>query len=235
MAGADLKYNPVEEMTNMIGAICNDFQDRARAVETSVANKIQDMGHPDALPNNIYGTNDNTWETFSTPSRDARLKTSIVELRKTIEELVSRFRSRDPRVVYTGANLGADLRAAYEKSASACRLTYVKSNGQRQTLSYHELVRRLFAMSFDPYQCPELRWGAKPGSAEFSSCPDGNYKVEWYKAEQRLRNQIDRDYTAVMNFRLDDLRRKEKGSGVDQAPDVDLERYLSTLSATALK
>ncbi len=64
-----------------------------------------------------------------------------------------------------------------------------------------------------------------------SSCPDGGDKAEWYAAEQRLRNQIERIYHVRMDFSLADLRRKAPGSGVDDPPDVDVLELLSGVAA----
>ena len=80
-------------------------------------------------------------------------------------------------------------------------------------------------MSFDPYHCPELRWGATD-PAELSTCPDGDTKREWYDAEQNLRNQIDRTYDARMDFTLTELRTPGPGRGTTAAPDTDVRGYL---------
>ncbi len=83
---------------------------------------------------------------------------------------------------------------------------------------------RLFALSFDPYQCVERRWGA--ASAELATCQDGHAKRRWYAAEQGLRNQIDRTYEARMDFSLSELEAHVPGSGVREAPDTDARAYL---------
>ena len=57
------------------------------------------------------------------------------------------------------------------------------------TLELNDVGQRLFAMSFDPYQCIERRWGA--GADELASCRDSDTKLRWYKAEQIFRNQTD--------------------------------------------
>ena len=61
------------------------MQDRIQAVETGLKSGVQNKSHPDRLPENIYGTS-GEWEEYSTPSRDARLKTSFLELRDTAED-----------------------------------------------------------------------------------------------------------------------------------------------------
>lgn len=90
------------------------------------------------------------------------------------------------------------------------------------SLDYETARARLFAMSFDPYQCVERRWGAVCG--ELASCRDGGSKLAWYEAEQRLRNQTDRTYEARMDFSLGNLQAGMVG--VVDAPDTDARRYL---------
>ena len=87
-------------------------------------------------------------------------------------------------------------------------------------MGYEEARRRLFALSFDPYQCAERRWGARD-AAELSTCTDGAGKQAWYAAEQPLRNQIDRTYEARMDYGLSELATPGDGKGVAEAPDVD--------------
>jgi hypothetical protein len=227
LAVGDLKYHPVEEMTNMMDALCQDVKDRVLAVDTSLSKGIQLKSQPANLPNNIYGT-DGEWESYSTPSRDARLKTSFLELRTRVEEFVNLQRQGNPRVVYEGSNLAQDLRQAYDKSALACQIAYTRSDRSTVKLTFHDISARLFSLDFDPYHCAELRWGASD-AGELATCADDATKRAWYPAEQRLRNQIERVYDTRMGFSLDQLRAKAAGSGVDNPPDVDLKKYLDTL------
>ena len=87
--------------------------------------------------------------------------------------------------------------------------------------------RRLFTISFDPYHCVELRWGA--ADAERESCTDGKAKQRWYEAEQRLRNQPDRTYDLAMGFNIEELNRHVKGSGIDKPPPVDIKALIDTI------
>ena len=107
---------------------------------------------------------------------------------------------------------------------AACTIGYIRSDGSRVTFSYEQARRRLFRLSFDPYQCVERRWGAE--GAELASCPDGAAKQAWYQAEQSLRNQIDRTYEARMDWSLADLQSGGPGIGVSQPPDTDTRAYL---------
>jgi hypothetical protein len=227
LADGNLKFQPVDEMRAMMRGMCSDFQDRVLAVQVAVQKGMHNQANPDRLPKNIYGT-DGDWEEYSTPSRDARLKTAAVELRTTMERLVGMVSERDPRIIYDGHDLKGDLLNAYQEEAANCQVTYVNSRGDSVALTYEKLISRLFATTFDPYHCPELRWGAGMRSGEFSSCRDPDWDLQWYAAEQGLRNQIDRTYDARMDFNLQALRNRAPGTGPQDAPDVDLHSYLES-------
>jgi len=62
-------------------------------------------------------------------------------------------------------------------------------------MSFDELSRRLFAMSFDPYHCVELRWGKD--ISDGAACPDQAGKRRWYANEQQARHVTDPDSGAM--------------------------------------
>lgn len=237
MAGGDLKFNPVLEMKSMMTELCSNVHDRELAVNEAIKNMIMNKDHPAKLPNNIYGT-DGEWEEFSSPSRDARLKVAFVELRNETARFIQMYKEGNPRVVYTpkaskySGNCGKDkncmliasLLTAYEQvvMSPSCIFSYQKSDGSTKRLSYTDIANRLFKLSFDPYHCIELRWGAS--GQELASCQDDSTKMEWYKAEQNLRNQTERTYDARMDY---DVRGTAANLGVEQAPDIDLWGYLA--------
>ena len=121
---------------------------------------------PERLPQNIYGT-EGEWETYSTPSRDARLKTAFKELRD-FQRFVECTARSDPNSLQ-GQRSRADLLRDLRPKAAQCTITYTRSDGSHVTLGYEEARRRLFAISFDPYQCVERRWGARTGE-ESATC-----------------------------------------------------------------
>lgn len=227
LAVGELKYHPVDEMKKGMETLCEDIQDRVHAVDGAIKANIHRKNQPSALPNNIYGT-DGEWETYSTPSRDARLKTSFKELLTNVKTHVQLYRQGSPRVEYKGRDLVSDLRAAYNEAAKACVIEYKRSDNSTVRLDFDDVAQRLFKLSFDPYHCVELRWGASDTS-ELATCADGSTKRAWYEAEQRLRNQIERTYDAKMGFTLEQLRARASGSGEDHAPDVDVRGYLNSL------
>ena len=225
LSGGQLHFDPVVEVHDMVLSNCSDLRYRVQAVDVALAAGMQRRPEPERLPANIYGT-DGDWETFSSPSRDARLKTAFKELRDAVERFVIMYeRGGDPHLSYLGDDMVGDLLQTYDRDTAACTIAYTRSDGSRMTLSYEEARRRLFALSFDPYQCVERRWGASE-AAELATCADGASKQAWYAAEQPLRNQIDRTYEARMDYGLTELATPGDGKGVPDAPDVDVRAYL---------
>jgi len=220
VAGHDIVYDPIIETQNMVRGLCDDLEYRVHAVDIAVTAGIHRRPQPARLPENIYGTSGD-WETYSTPSRDARLKVSFKELRDQTARFIEMAEKGSKDIAYKGNNIRRDLKAAYLAETAQCSVIYTASNGKRWRLSFEQARRRLYDMSFDPYHCPERRWGARLPD-EIASCPDNQLKQAWYKAEQRLRNQTERTYDARMDFTLTDLQAKAAGSGWDVGPDTDV-------------
>lgn len=197
--------DPVVDMERTMQALCNDLQDRVIAVERARQDGIARRAHPARLPLNIYGT-EGDWETYSTPGRDARLRASFVA--------AYQLAARAP------GHLHSDILVTYEAQAAQCGISYVNSAGQSVRLNFEDVVDRLFALSFDPYHCPELRWGAE--GSELASCPDDHDKLRWYTAQQNLRHVIDRDVQVQMGWSLTEL--EQRSFGPASAPEVDVRR-----------
>ena len=223
MAGGRLSFDPLREVSDMVASNCADLSYRGDAVMAALEAGLQNEQEPARLPENIYGT-EGDWEDYSTPSRDARLKTAFKELRDAGARFLALYHARDPSLDYKGADLGSDMLAAYDRAAGACTVRYVNSEGRAVSFSYEEARLRLFRLSFDPYHCVERRWGAQ--GAELASCRDGAVKQAWYRAEQVLRNQIDRTYEARMDWSLADLGSGDPRIGAPQPPDTDLRGLL---------
>ena len=204
----------------MVRALCEDLKYRVDAVDVAIKAGIHKRPQPERLPNNIYGT-DGDWETYSTPSRDARLKTAFKELRDEVARFLALAAAGSDRLAYTGDDIRRDIRQVYLQETSACTIAYARSDGSEKQLSFAEVARRLFSLSFDPHHCAERRWGAQDAE-ELATCPDGADKRAWYEAEQRLRNQPDRTYDVRMGFSLADLRKAVPGSGIDEPPGIDV-------------
>jgi hypothetical protein len=188
VSGGRADFNPVYELQATMGTLCNDLNDRAQAVNQAVANGIAAKLHPSAIPPNIYNSDDTEWESYATPARDARLRAAFVAFRQELGRMIGFWLNRDPRIVYDGLDLKRDLLAAYDRESAACAITFLTSDKHPVTLSFDDIAHRLFAMSFDPYNCVELRWGG-----DGSGCPDQAGKRRWYAIEEQARHDIDRD------------------------------------------
>jgi hypothetical protein len=225
LAEGNLRFEPLQEVENLLEALCYDSKDRVASVNEAIEAGIHDKSQPERLPYNIYGTN-GEWETYSTPSRDARLKTSFHEAYKKVEQFLKLTAERSPLVDYSGSvdDLKRELGQVIENSYAACTLSYRNSAGRDVELNLGDIEERLWDLSFDPYHCAEARWGAR--GSEMASCQDGSTKRAWYQAEQRLRNQMERTYDSRMDFSLDELQRGVSGSGVDSPAAVDLRSLL---------
>lgn len=219
VAGHDIIYDPLAETRGMVKGLCDDLHYRAMAVDVAVQAGIDSQPQPSRLPENIYGTSGD-WETYSTPSRDARLKVSFQELKDQIAKFLAMRKAGSKNIAYGGVNLARDIAAAYREEAGACTVVWIASDGSRRQMSFEEARKRLFDFSFDPYQCPERRWGAQ--GTELATCRDDAVKRSWYEAERRLRNQSERTYDAKMGFSLEELRAAVPASGRDDTPDVDV-------------
>ncbi len=227
LAGGKLEFDPVKEVHDMVDSNCADLHYRGEAVDLAIAAGLQNQSQPERLPANIYGT-EGDWETYSSPSRDARLKTAFKELRDQAQRFVKMYQAGDKKLVYQGSDLVGDLIATYDREAAVCQISYTRSDGSKVNFGYETARHRLFLTSFDPYQCIERRWGATD-PAELSTCRDGERKQAWYLAEQNLRNQLDRTYDAQMDFTLDELRVPGPGKGVVTPPDIDTRAYLASM------
>lgn len=233
LAAPNFAYDPVDELRFGLQTICGDIKSRKAAVDAAYFARTHLRPHPKKLPPNIYGTF-GEWEEYSTPSRDARLKVSFIELRRGTQQLYEDVKKGAPGVIYKGDDLAGDLLAAFEEEKNACTYTYWRSDGTRMRLNLGHAMERLWDLSFDPYHCPERRWGAS--GAELETCTDDEEKSQWYNAQRFLRYQARRTYDVRMDFALDELKppmlapAEEGGLGVDAPADADIRDYLLGLS-----
>ncbi len=227
LAFPGFKYDPLDETRVLMRQLCRELGYRVDAVDRAVKAGFPRKPQPDRLPRNIYATSGD-WEIYSTPSRDARIKTTFEELRDELARYLELEKAGSRLLNYTGTDLRKDLIAAHEEEAAACSITYTRSDGTPKKLGYEEVKRRLFAMSFDPYHCVERRWGASD-PAELATCADDKHKTAWYVAEARLRNQVVRTYGEPMGWGLAELQNDKLDIGIKEPPDVDAMRTLQGL------
>lgn len=225
MALGDLKVDPIRDLRALMTDICVSLQDRVIAVDTAIRSGINIKNHPTRLPKNIYGT-EGEWEEYATPARDARLKVSFMDLLQQTQQYIKMWRAGDSNLSYSGVHLAEDLLSVYNQESQKCQFSYNNSGGKKISLNTDAVRRRLFSLSFDPYHCVELRWGAESPS-ELSTCLDSSNKKEWYSRERWLRYQWERRYDVRMDYSLDELDGPKPGAGIAQPPDVDIVSYLN--------
>lgn len=221
-----LKLNPINEIQSLTADLCQSLQDRIESVNSALKAQIHTKNHPERLPTNIYGTS-GEWEEFSTPSRDARFKTSFKELRDSTENILNLYKIGDPQIDYSGEDIKSDMLKSYLNGAENCKVNYINSDKKNVSLNLEQIRKRLFELSFDPYMCVELRWGATTPD-ELKSCKDNTTKLEWHKALKWLRYQTDRKYDARMDYTAKELIQAPLPNvGVQNPPDIDIIKLLS--------
>lgn len=192
VSGGRADFNPVYELEMGMTTLCNDLEERRQAVEQAVANGISARLHPAGLPADFYSSEDGTWESYATPARDGRLRAGFAALRRELGRMIQMWVNRDPRIVYDGTDLRGDLLAVYDRVSAGCTVTYLASDKRPVRLSFDDVAHRLFALSFDPYNCVELRWGD-----DGPACPDQAGKRRYYALEAPARRQTAADGTPL--------------------------------------
>jgi hypothetical protein len=152
------------------------------------------------MPRNIFGAAGD-WETYSTPSSDLRVKLAFLGLYSLVEKSLSALGSNN-RSEYDFSGSRNDLAGAYAREwsskngSSECTANARNSNGGAMSISLDSAMKTVFDWSFDPYQCPELRWGIT-GSSTCNS--DGN-KLEMYTKQAKLRWNTNKDANANTDY-----------------------------------
>jgi hypothetical protein len=186
--GVELTADSV--LGELMDSLCSELKGRVKEVNLALEPEtaVNLIEHPNALPANIYST-EGLWEMYSTPSRDAHLRASVVSLMKNA---VFRFQDRHSQLGIGFEGTARDYQLALllkiKNLNSTCQVAYQNSSGQNITLTFAELIRRLPRMSFDPYHCAEKRWGEEESA--LGSCRDRDPDNRWYKAEAPLRLTI---------------------------------------------
>lgn len=144
---------------------------------TSVANGDEHFakgGGTIAMPDGhaIFETT-GAWENFATPARDLRLLIAIdvvVGFERKVERNAEAFLAPGGDM----KALVAELRSARTKALAdpAMTFSYTRSDGSTWTVGLADLIDRAPALetAYNPNDCPELRWGAEPGSKEAKTC-----------------------------------------------------------------
>ncbi|MDI1437396.1 hypothetical protein [Polyangium sorediatum] len=167
-----LPLDPTRALIETIDALEEQVKGRVVSVENGRKYR-QDGGKSVEMPDeaSIFQTV-GPWEDFSTPSRDLRLLVAIDVARA----LPARVERRPERYAMpsgkTAAEVRAELDATLTRELEARRFSYVRSDGASFSLSLADVVSRAESLEvgYNPNDCPEVRWGAKEGTDEASTC-----------------------------------------------------------------
>lgn len=111
------------------------------------------------------------WEDFATPSRDMRLLIAMNVLLNFPEKVVH-YPELFNLTAQSAPLVKTQIEQLHEKLIVEKKIQYIRSNGEPWTLSVAELLARKSAleMAYNPNDCVEIRWGAKPGTEEYATC-----------------------------------------------------------------
>mgnify|MGYP007030113273 CR=1 FL=1 len=165
--------DPVAAYRSQMEALIELLESRVAAVEVAVeyleAHDWRTIEMPEGGA--IFETR-GPWEDYSTPARDLRLLLAMDELLaypRTVFEDPALFRLPANA---TPAELERLLRKEWNHSKNELFIRYRRSDKTTWKLTLGELIERIerFEQSYNPNDCPEVRWGALRGTEEFSTC-----------------------------------------------------------------
>ena len=166
--------DPVAMLVSLVDALDESVSRRVNSVNNGEAYMAERSFSEMEMPTgySIFETSGG-WEDFSTPSRDMRLLISI----DTVRLFLDRVRVAPQRYGLPESGEGlteglAEIEAALAESLGSHSFTYSRSDHSTWTLTLADVVeRRLgFEMSYNPNDCPEIRWVAPEESEEYATC-----------------------------------------------------------------
>lgn len=166
---------PLDPLRAMKEAITS-LEEQVKARVTSVENgrKYQLSGKGDAsMPDGaaIFETT-GAWEDFATPSRDLRLLIAMDVVRNFPDRVARRpERYAMPRDK-SPDQVKAELQTVLAQELTSRKFSYPRTDGSQWTLTLKDVIDRVtdLEMAYNVNDCVELRWGAKEGTEEFSTC-----------------------------------------------------------------
>ncbi len=148
--------------------------DRVDAVAAGEAWRAEHLDATIGMPPGaeIFATQAGPWEDYSTPSRDLQLLVAMDVLTK-FPDVVAR--SPDRFVIGAGrtpAEVSGAIRGRLDAELRRRTVEYARTGGRAQRLTLADVVHRApaFEMAYNPNDCVEVRWGASPGTEEYTAC-----------------------------------------------------------------
>jgi len=164
--------DPKQAYEATLDALVEQIETRVTSVDNGEAYFRKHPGSVILMPNGvaIFQTI-GPWEDYSTPSRDMRLIIAINVLNGLPEKIV-----RHPELFVMNGRSPEQAKAGIEqyhtRRIQERSLRYTRTDGSPWELSVAEVLARkpAYEMAYNPNDCAEIRWGAKPGTEEYSTC-----------------------------------------------------------------
>ncbi len=179
---------PKQAFDTTLDALAEQVETRVTSVENGESYFRKGHGGFIAMPSgaSIFETI-GPWEDFATPSRDMRLIIAINVLNGLPNKIV-----RHPELFVLNGESPQTLKAEIEdyqaQRLQERRIRYIRSDGSSWELSLADVLARkqAFEIAYNPNDCAEVRWGAKPGTDEYSTCrrhapSEQHAKMEQYR------------------------------------------------------
>ncbi len=164
--------DPKQAYDAMFAALVEQIQARVTSVDNGEAYFRRNPRNIIAMPSGaaIFQTL-GPWEDYSTPSRDMRLIIAINVLNGLSEKIVNHpelFISNEKH----SEEIKAEIERYHSKRIHEHNIRYIRSDGSLWELSIAEILTRkpAYEMAYNPNDCAEIRWGAKPDTEEYSTC-----------------------------------------------------------------
>lgn len=205
LAISDSRLAPEREFEARLLQLCDDVRERGRSIDLAIEAGLPGRERLPDPPDDPFRTADGEWEEHATPGRDLRLRRSLRAMRRFVfnsHMLVSQGRMRHLVFDGTAEDLAREYRAILTRIAesSHCRFSYRGSRGQENVLTLQDIVRRAYDLSFNPYVCAELRWGANwldpTRRRESENCTLTPERRERYLQERTLREIFEKKEAA---------------------------------------
>jgi hypothetical protein len=181
---------PLAGLEGRLDRICQQVEMRGHEVAQAEQEGWTVLPHTGKTPRKVFWGM-SKWHRRNTAALDIRLRASVAELKTYVRKVLDLSRTNDPRLAWKGsyAELEAALVAEFERvaSRSECRPTYINGMGEPVRLELRDVLQRVSRLSFDPYHCPERRWGAQKDSIELSSCVEDEARLQSYGRQTGLR------------------------------------------------
>ena len=180
--------DPKQAYEATLEALLEQIEARVASVQVGEAYIKNTPGNVIAMPSGsaIFQTL-GLWEDYATPSRDMRLMIAI----NIVNSFPKQIAQHPDLFVMRGSRpeqVQEEIEQYHASLSQERKIYYTRSDGSQWALSIAEVLARksAYEMAYNPNDCVEIRWGAKLGTNEYSTCrrhaPEEQHaKMEHYR------------------------------------------------------